>query len=53
MLQIHTKTTFTALLLLALAVVLPACDTVSPIPCDPNKEICPYTGGHPDTLDPG
>jgi hypothetical protein len=47
-----TKTTFAGIFLLAVAVFMPACDVFNPQPCDPNEQICPVTGGHPDTLAP-
>lgn len=45
------KTSFAALLLLAFAAFVPACDILNnPEPCDPNIEDCVFTGNHPGTL---
>jgi hypothetical protein len=45
------KTSFAALLLLAIAAFVPACDILSkPKPCNPNIEVCEFTGNHPGTL---
>jgi hypothetical protein len=46
------KTTLSALFLLAVAALAPACDIFNPNPCDPSQEVCPVTG-HPDMLNPG
>lgn len=46
-----TKTSLTALLLLAVAAFLPACEIFNPDPCDPQEEICVFTGNHPSGLD--
>ena len=43
--------TLTALMLLACAAFVPACDILSPA-CNPDIEICQFTGNHPSTLDP-
>ena len=46
-----TKTTaLTALMLLAVAALMPACEITRD--CDPRVEICQFNGGHPSTLDP-
>lgn len=45
------KTTLSALFLLAVAALAPACDIFNPNPCDPTREVCPVTG-HPDTIKP-
>ncbi|WP_153258429.1 hypothetical protein [Enhygromyxa salina] len=45
----QTKTTFTALLLLAVAALVPACDLTRE--CNPEIELCVYTG-HPGGLAP-
>jgi hypothetical protein len=45
-----SKTTFTALLLLAVVAFVPACDINRE--CNPNYEICLYTGGNPSGLAP-
>jgi hypothetical protein len=44
------KTSFAALLLLAIAAFVPACDILNK-PCDPNVEVCVFDGNHPGTLD--
>lgn len=45
------KTSFAALLLLTIAVFVPACDILNnPDPCDPNVEVCVFDGNHPGTL---
>ncbi len=45
------KTSFAALLLLTIAVFVPACDVLhNPNPCDPNIEVCVFDGNHPGTL---
>ncbi|PRQ09581.1 hypothetical protein [Enhygromyxa salina] len=44
-----TKTTFTALLLLAVATLLPACELNRE--CNPQVELCVYSG-HPGGLAP-
>jgi hypothetical protein len=45
------KTSFAALLLLAIAAFVPACDILNnPDPCDPNVEVCVFDGNHPSGL---
>ena len=45
-----TKTSaLTALTLLAVATIMPACELTRE--CDPRVEYCEFTGNHPDTLD--
>lgn len=45
------KTSFAALLLLAIATFVPACDILNnPDPCDPRVEVCEFDGNHPGTL---
>lgn len=46
------KTSITALALLAVAALMPACDILNPNPCNPDEEICVFTGNHPSGLDP-
>jgi hypothetical protein len=43
------KTSFAALLLLAIAAFVPACDILNK-PCDPNVQDCAFDGNHPGTL---
>ncbi len=45
-----TKTTVSALFLLAIAAFTPACDVFNPIPCDPSQEIGPFPPP-PDSID--
>jgi hypothetical protein len=47
-----SKTTFTALLLLAVAAFVPACELTIDRECNPQHEICVYTGGNPSGLAP-
>lgn len=47
-----TKTTFTALLLLAVAALVPACELNVDRVCNPQVELCVYTGGNPGGLAP-
>lgn len=45
------KTSFAALLLLAIATFVPACDILNnPDACDPRVEVCEFDGNHPGTL---
>jgi hypothetical protein len=50
--KISIKTAVSALFLLAVAALAPACDILNPNPCDPYEEVCPVSN-HPSTLDPG
>ncbi len=46
------KPSIAALLLLAIAAFVPACDVLDVLkkPCNPEIEICEFTGNHPGTL---
>ena len=49
--KISLKTAASALFLLAVAALAPACDIFNPDPCDPHEEVCPVAN-HPSTIAP-